>query len=110
MSITVCFTPSQLLGTAAWRAVATAFFATLGVYTLHRVLSYRKIERRTPLLRYNLVSDQYGLSAATGLASLVMATVLVFPTIEFTWPAVIFALPPTVFYLLPPFPGRKKVT
>ncbi len=85
------------------------FFATLGVYTLHRLLSYRRAAGQPDGRRYRVVARHPRLSLAIGTGSLVAAAglALVFPLRSF-WP-VVFALPFTCFYLIPLYPGGPRL-
>ncbi len=85
------------------------FFATLGVYTLHRVLSYRRADGEPDGRRYRVVTLHPTLSLVIGAGSLVVAVGLAFrfPLRSF-WP-VVFALPFTCFYLIPLYPRGPRL-
>ena len=85
------------------------FFATLGVYTAHRALSFRRALGVPTGRRYRLVSRQPVASALVAVLSLTAALALAtqFPLAAF-WP-VVFALPFTFFYLIPLFPGGPRL-
>ena len=89
--------------------VAFVFFATLGVYTLHRLLSYHRAGGQPDGRRYRLVARHAGLSLAVGSGSLLLALAAVasLPLARF-WP-VIFALPFTGFYLIPLYRGGPRL-
>lgn len=85
------------------------FFATLGVYTLHRLLSYRRAGSEPGGRRYRLVGKHPTSSALIGSLSIGVAVGLTatFPLRVF-WP-VIYALPFTFFYLIPLYPGGPRL-
>ena len=85
------------------------FFATLGVYTTHRALSFRRVYGQPTGRRYGLVSRRPVASAVIAVVSLTVALALgtQFHLAAF-WP-VVFALPFTFFYLIPLFPGGPRL-
>ena len=85
------------------------FFATLGVYTIHRTLSLRRALGQPTGRRYGLVRSHPVASAVVAVVSLTFALALAtqFPLAAF-WP-VVFALPFTFFYLIPLFPGGPRL-
>ncbi len=85
------------------------FFATLGVYTTHRALSYRRALGQPTGRRYRLMRSHPVASALVAVVSLTVALALAtqFPLAAF-WP-VVFALPFTFFYLIPLFPGGPRL-
>ena len=109
MSVTLCFSPADVQYVSKLTVLALLFFATLGVYTLHRLLSFRKVPHPSALKRYRLVAQYPKLSLLIGVASLLIAGFLLRPTLAFTWPALVPAVPATVFYLVPPLPGVRRL-
>lgn len=85
------------------------FFATLAVYTLHRLLSYRRAGSEPAGRRYRLVAGRQRASVAVGVVSLGTALLLAttFPVVTFL--PVAFALPFTFFYLIPLYPGGPRL-
>ena len=85
------------------------FFATLGVYTSHRTLSYRRAKGEPDGRRYHLVANRPVASALVALISLTVAAALAtqFPLTAF-WP-VVFAVPLTLFYLIPLYPSGPRL-
>ena len=90
-------------------AHAFVFCATLAVYTLHRLLSFHRADGQPDGRRYRAVALHPGVSLAVGVGSLVAALALAFhfPLRAF-WP-VVLALPFTVFYLIPLYPGGPRL-
>ncbi|MGB3801432.1 MAG: hypothetical protein WA952_16565 [Lewinella sp.] len=82
---------------------------TLGVYTLHRLLSFRRAGGQPDGRRYRVVATHPTLSLAVGCGSLLAssATVFFIPLSQF-WP-VVFAVPYTYFYLIPLYPGGPRL-
>ena len=85
------------------------FFATLGVYTLHRYLSFRRAGGLPKTLRYGIVAKHPRLSLFIGSVSMLLATGLGLFYLEIIWPAILCALPITVFYLTPPLQGWRRL-
>ncbi len=85
------------------------FFATLGVYTLHRLLSYRRAAGQPDGQRYRVVARHPRHSLVIGVGSLLVAggLAVLFPLHSF-WP-VVLALPFTAFYLIPLYPGGPRL-
>ncbi|CAH0999610.1 hypothetical protein LEM8419_00910 [Neolewinella maritima] len=85
------------------------FFATLGVYTSHRALSFQRTRGYPTGRRYRLISRQPVASALVAILSLTVAAAIAtqFAAAAF-WP-VILALPFTFFYLIPLFPGGPRL-
>ncbi|WP_116125809.1 hypothetical protein [Lewinella sp. IMCC34183] len=83
--------------------------ATLAVYTLHRLLSFRRAGGQPDGRRYRVVALHPGLSLGVGVVALLasLALVFTFPLRAF-WP-VVFALPFTCFYLIPLYPGGPRL-
>lgn len=106
---------------ANWSSPVQVFFATLGVYTLHRWLSYRRANGAPDGRRYRLVSRYPMLSLTIGVVALLMAvwiglSDLIGPLldarlsfIDVNWWPIIIAIPLTVFYLTPPWPGGQRL-
>ncbi|THH39984.1 UbiA prenyltransferase family protein [Neolewinella litorea] len=85
------------------------FFATLGVYTLHRLLSYRRAGGQPDGRRYRVVALHPGISLMIGAGSLLVAISLAFSfPLRAFWP-VVLALPFTFFYLIPLYPGGRRL-
>ena len=85
------------------------FFATLGVYTLHRLLSYHRAGGQPDGRRYRVVAAHPRASLFVGCGSLVAALLTggFLPLARF-WP-VVFAVPFTYFYLIPLYPGGPRL-
>ncbi|MBB4078604.1 hypothetical protein GGR28_001217 [Lewinella aquimaris] len=85
------------------------FFATLGVYTLHRLLSYRRAGSHPTGRRYRVVAREPAASVLIGVGSIVVALAIAtqLPLRAF-WP-VLIALPFTGFYLIPLYPGGPRL-
>ncbi|WP_116107744.1 hypothetical protein [Lewinella sp. IMCC34191] len=83
--------------------------ATLGVYTLHRLLSFHRAGGQPDGRRYRVVAKHPRLTLLVGCGSLVAATatILLIPLSQF-WP-VVFAVPFTYFYLIPIYPGGPRL-
>ncbi len=88
---------------------AVVFFATLGVYTLHRYLSFFRAKQLLTARRYGLVRRHPRQCLLIGVGSLVVALVLGADYYEAAWPWLLLALPMTVFYLTPPWPGWRRL-
>lgn len=102
---TYLYSGSRALTVTHWLTL----FATLGVYTSHRTLSYRRARGEPDGRRYRLVARRPVASALVALSSLTVAAALAtqFPLMAF-WP-VVFAVPLTLFYLVPLFPGGPRL-
>ena len=85
------------------------FFATLGVYTLHRLLSYHRSGGQPDGRRYRVVATHPRTSLIIGCGSLLAALAIgsFLPLARF-WP-VVFAVPFTYFYLIPLYPGGPRL-
>lgn len=92
-----------------WPVITFLFFATLGIYTLHRTLSFRRAGIRPTTLRYNIVDRHPNLSLGIGIGSLMVAIVIGFPFLDDMWPTLLWATPLTVFYLTPPIKGWRRL-
>ncbi|MTB52272.1 hypothetical protein [Lewinella sp. W8] len=92
-----------------WLVPLFLFLATLGVYTMHRLLSYRRAERANRFRRYGIVHRHPKVSAAIGWLSLLGAGLCCcwFPPVS--WLTLILAVPFTFFYLIPIWPGGKRL-
>lgn len=90
-------------------AIPFVFFGTLGVYTLHRLLSYHRAGGEPDGRRYRVVARHPRRSAAVGAAALLLAGLVAWwiPLPRF-WP-VLLALPFTGFYLVPVYPGGPRL-
>lgn len=85
------------------------FFATLGVYTLHRLLTFRRAGVRPVSRRYRLVARRPVISLVVGFGSVLAA---LFIGLSFPWSAyqaVFYALPFTFFYLIPLWPQGPRL-
>lgn len=85
------------------------FTATLGVYTLHRFLSFRRAGVRPITLRYNIVDRHPWASLTIGTVSLSLAGVLILPYLQYVWHHLVWAIPITVFYLTPLRKGWRRL-
>jgi len=85
------------------------FFSTLGIYTLHRYLSFQRAGERPTTRRYEIVRQHPRTSLMAGGASALIAGVLGLRFISTIWPALLLALPITVFYLTPPAKGWRRL-
>ncbi|MFT5999241.1 MAG: hypothetical protein ACI81P_001698 [Neolewinella sp.] len=92
-----------------WPVLAFIFFATLGVYTLHRYLSFQRAGERPSTLRYGIVAQHPRMSLIIGGASVLIASGLGLSFINTIWPALLLALPLTIFYLTPPLKGWRRL-
>ena len=91
------------------RLYAMIFAATFSVYTLHRLLSFRRAKGFPTAKRYRLVREQPTLSLALGLSAGLLALVLGWPWITGMLPSLLWAVPITVFYLTPPWAGWRRL-
>lgn len=86
------------------------FFATLGVYTLHRLLSFKKASVIPETVRYRLVKKHPVGSLLIGYISLLYAGFLLIPHLGWhLLPSFVLAIPATLFYLIPPVPGWRRL-
>ncbi|MBC6996173.1 hypothetical protein QWY85_05090 [Neolewinella lacunae] len=85
------------------------FCATLGVYTLHRYLSFFRAKQLLTARRYGLVRRHPQICLLVGAGSLALALVLGADDYAAAWPWLLLALPMTVFYLTPPWPGWRRL-
>ncbi|WP_273447013.1 hypothetical protein [Neolewinella agarilytica] len=85
------------------------FLATLGVYTLHRYLSFQRSGVRPTTRRYELVRDHPTASLIIGGGSMIAAGAIGMTFIESIWSSLLWALPITVFYLTPPIKGWRRL-
>ena len=97
------------LGYIEVTVVAFLFMATLGIYTLHRLISYSRASVIPTTKRYALVSRYPNLSFGLGAASLAVAARLIWPFIPRLWLPMLVAVILTAFYLTPPFPGWRRL-
>ncbi len=95
--------------TALHAAHYFVFWATLGVYTLHRLLSFQRSGGQPGGRRYRVVVRYPKESLLIGCGSLLLALVFgcFLPLVQF-WP-VVFAVPFTYFYLIPLYPGGPRL-
>ncbi len=92
-----------------WPVIVFLFFATLGIYTLHRYLSFQRAGTRPTALRYNIINRHPKLSLVIGITSLLAATAVGFPFVKDMWTILLWATPLTVFYLTPPIKGWRRL-
>ena len=92
-----------------FRVLSFLFFATFGVYTLHRYLSFRRAGVSPRARRYALVRNRPRLSLGAGLGGVAAAVVLGLPYLRVMLVPLLLALPLTVFYLTPPRPGWRRL-
>lgn len=92
-----------------WPVLSFIFFATLGIYTLHRYLSFQRAGKRPSTLRYGIVAQHPLMSLIVGGVSLLIASGLGLFFIPTIWPALLLALPVTIFYLTPPLNGWRRL-
>lgn len=92
-----------------WQPLVFLFLATLGVYTLHRFLSFRQAGAGPAGERYGLVRDFPRASLAVGGGALLMAGALLLPSLPHVWPWLLPAVPVTLFYLVPVLPGGRRL-
>jgi len=95
--------------TSEWPVLTFIFFATLGVYTLHRYLSFQRAGSRPTSLRYELVSKHPKASLIVGFTSMMIAGSIGLTFINAIWSSLLWALPLTIFYLTPPLPGWRRL-
>lgn len=92
-----------------WPVLSFIFFSTLGIYTLHRYLSFQRAGKRPTTRRYEIVKHHPRTSLFVGGASLLIACGYGLPFISSIWPAILLALPVTIFYLTPPLKGWRRL-
>lgn len=92
-----------------WPIISFLFSATLGIYTLHRYLSFQRAGIRPTTVRYNIVDRHPRLSLFIGTGSLFLAVIIGFPFLEHMWTTLLWATPLTVFYLTPPIKGWRRL-
>jgi hypothetical protein len=92
-----------------WPVLTFIFFATLGVYTLHRYLSFQRAGVRPTSLRYEIVSKHPQASLIVGFTSMLIAGGIGLTFIGAIWYSLLWALPLTVFYLTPPIKGWRRL-
>lgn len=85
------------------------FLATLGVYTLHRYLSFQRAGVRPTTRRYELVSEHPTASLIIGGGSILAAGAIGMTFIGSIWSSLLWALPITIFYLTPPIKGWRRL-
>ncbi|OAV44073.1 hypothetical protein [Lewinella sp. 4G2] len=86
----------------------TLFFATLGVYTLHRFLSFRLSPKLPETKRYQLVKRHPNSSLLLGCISIAISGLLIFRYTDPLNPLFAIAFGLTAFYLIP-IPGWKRL-
>ncbi|MEM9928472.1 MAG: hypothetical protein AAF840_01510 [Bacteroidota bacterium] len=85
------------------------FTATLGIYTLHRYLSFQRAGVRPNSVRYDIVARHPAWSVGIGVTSLLIAGFLWIRFLIASWWALLGAIPLTIFYLTPPIPGWRRL-
>lgn len=92
-----------------WLIPLFLFLATLGVYTLHRSLSFRRAREARRFRRYRIVYRHPQLSLFLGWGSIAGAALCCrwFPPTS--WLTLLLALPFTFFYLIPVWPGGRRL-
>ena len=85
------------------------FTATFGVYTLHRLISFRKAGVIPKTTRYALVARAPLRALIIGVVSLASAVFIIWPYLPGIWVPLGIALPLTAFYLVPPLPGWRRL-
>ena len=91
------------------KITAFLFTATLGVYTLHRLISFRRAQVIPTTKRYALVANSPFLCLCIGLVSLGIAAIIILPHLPKLWLPFSVALLLTGFYLIPPLPGWRRL-
>lgn len=89
--------------------LAFLFFSTLGVYTLHRYLSFQRAGVRPTSERYNIVSRHPTASLVIGIGSMAAAGIIGLPFIDSMWESLLWATPLTIFYLTQPIKGWPRL-
>ena len=97
------------LGTAVHRVHVFLFYATLGVYTLHRWLTFRRAGGRSEFVRYQLVATHPKGSLLVGFLSITLSSYLLVRLPGAVWLPLLYALPFTAFYLIPLWPGGPRL-
>lgn len=92
-----------------WPVLSFIFFATLGTYTLHRYLSFQRAGERPSTVRYGIVAQHPQASLIVGGSSILIAGYFGLSFIKSIWPALLVAVPITIFYLTPPLPGWRRL-
>ena len=92
-----------------WPVLLFVFTATLGVYTMHRYLSWRRAGVRPTSRRYEIVARHPTASLVIGAVSLATAASIGLWLIEAIWSSLLWAIPITFFYLTPPFKGWRRL-
>ena len=85
------------------------FMATLGVYTLHRLLSFRRAGGRPRARRYAVVRWDYAISAKIGACATAFGVIFGGRQLARLWPALVVAVPITYLYLTPLRPGWRRL-
>lgn len=106
-TLRLVYAPQQYA--SEWPVLTFIFFATLGVYTLHRYLSFRRAGVRPTSRRYEIVRNHPYVSLAVGAGSTLLAGIIGLGFIGAIWHSLLWALPLTVFYLTPPLPGWRRL-
>jgi hypothetical protein len=94
---------------AEWLVLLFVFFATLGVYTIHRYSSWRRAGVRPSTRRYEIVARHPTASLVIGGFSLAAAGGIGLLFIDALWSSLLWTLPITFFYLTPPIKGWRRL-
>lgn len=92
-----------------WPVLTFIFLATLGVYTLHRYLSFQRAGERPTSLRYEIINRHPRASLVVGFTAVLIAGGIGLTFLSAMWPALLLALPITIFYLTPPLKGWPRL-
>lgn len=107
LSIQLVYGPQTWIN--EWPIITFLFFATLGIYTLHRYLSFQRAGIRPTTFRYNIIARHPAASLWIGMGSLIAAMVIGLPFLKYMWITLLWATPLTVFYLTPPIKGWRRL-
>ena len=92
-----------------WLVLLFVFSATLGVYTAHRYLSWRRAGVRPTTKRYEIIARHPTVSLAICGISLFIAGNIGLFFINAIWSSLLWAIPITFFYLTPPIKGWRRL-
>lgn len=107
--LSVCLAFGRQLWAAEWPVLLFVFCATLGVYTMHRYLTWRRAGVRPSTRRYEIVADHPRTSLIIGALSLLVAGTIGLWLFDAIWSSLLWSIPITFFYLTPPFKGWKRL-
>lgn len=94
---------------AEWPVLLFVFCATLGVYTMHRYLSWRRAGVRPSTRRYEIVARHPTVSLVIGGIGLAVAGGIGLRFIGAIWSSLLWALPITFLYLTPAVKGWRRL-